>query len=972
VKCFVATIVVTGLLATPALRATGASDLSGHVVFNNAAVPGATVTSTRSDRTVSTVTDEEGAFRFANLDDGAWTIRVEMLGFVPVSRDVTVPLTGPPLSVTLTLRRYEDMFANLVPAAGRASAPDATAKAEDDPGIINGSLINGAASVFAQARAFGNNRPRTGAIYNGGVSAVLGNSAWNARPFSFGGTAAPAPSYGDVQLGFTLAGPLKIPWLVRYGPQTMIGYQHGAVHNATTESAFMPTAAERAGDFSGIAGQVRDPLTGQLFAGNTIPSSRISPQAAALLAYYPLPNTTTATGANFQRPVVSAPTRDSVQVSMSQNVSRVAMLTGTFAFERALTDSNNLFDFTDRSRQSSINAGLTWTRRFSTRLQVSLHYEFTRAGTTVTPFFAGRTNVSGDAGINGNSQDAVDWGPPALSFPDVAGLNDAEYQRSISLTHSGGAEASLRRGRHNLTFGGDLRRNHYDVWSQPDPRGTLSFTGAATGNAFADFLLGLPTTSAIAFGNTDARLRGSAYDAYIKDDFRVSSGLTLNVGVRWEYEAPFTEASGRLVNLDVALGFTAEQPVLATSPTGALTGRRYPTSLVRPDKRGFEPRLAASWRPALGSSLVIRASYGLYRNLGVFQPLALLLTQQPPFSETLSVENTPQTPLTLADPFPTSLQKTNTFAVDPGFRSGDVQEWQVSMQRDLPASLTVLVSYDGAKGRHLMQAFLPNTYPAGAVNPCPSCPAGFVYVTSNGSSMRNTAQFTLRRRLHSGLTASVQHTLSKSTDDAATLSSRTIAPGSLAVAQNWLDLGAERGPSSFDQRHIVTADVQYTTGEGIAGGTLIEGVWGTLFKDWTITSQFRRGSALPFTPVSFAAVAGTGIVGVRPALTGVSPAPVVPGSYANAAAYAAPPDGSWGNAGRNSVRGPAQFSLDADVARVFRLRGRRNLECRVTATNVFNHVTFSRIGSVITSPEFGLPTSANAMRRLQITMRMGF
>jgi hypothetical protein len=971
VNGLVAATIVAGVLATPGLQASGASDLSGRVVFHDVAVPGASVTASRSGRAVTTVTDEDGAFRFATLDDGAWTIRVEMLGFVPVSRDVTVPLTGPPLSVTLTLRRYEDMVAGLVQAAAPSSPPDAAAKAADDPDIINGSSINGAASVFAQARAFGNNRPRTGGFYNGGVSAQLGNSAWNARPFSFGGTAAPALSYGDTQLGFTLGGPLKIPWLIASGPQTKIGYQHGIVHDATSQSALMPTAAARTGDFSQIAAVVRDPLTGQAFAGNRIPSSRISPQAAALLAYYPLPNTTTI-GANYQAPVVAATTEDSLQVSMIGMTRRGATLAGSIAFERTLTDSTSLFGFSDRNRQSSINADLMWTRRLFGRLQVRLHYAFARAGTTVTPFFAGRTNVSGDAGIAGNSQSSVDWGPPTLSFPDVAGLNDAEYQRSITVAHSGGAEASIRRGRHNLTFGGDLRRTHHDVSSQPDPRGTLSFTGAAAGNAFADFLLGFPTTSAIAFGNTDARLRGFAYDAYIKDDFRVSSGLTLNVGLRWEYEAPFTEAFGRLVNLDVAPGFTAVQPVLATSPIGALTSVRYPTSLVRPDKRGFEPRLAASWRPALGSSLVVRASYGLYRNLGVYQPLALLLAQQPPFSNTLSVQNTAQTPLTLADPFPASLPKTNTFAVDPGFRSAGVQQWQLSMQHDLPASLTVLVSYDGAMGRHLTQAFLPNTYPAGAMNPCPSCPAAFVYVTSNGSSLRNTAQFTLRRRLHSGLTASVQYTLSKSTDDAATFASRTIAPGSLAVAQNWLDLGAERGPSSFDQRHVVTAQVQYTTGQGTAGGTLVDGVRGALFKDWTITSEFRRGSGLPFTPVWFAAVAGTGIVGVRPALTGVSPAPVAAGSYANAAAYGAPPDGGWGNAGRNSIRGPAQFSLDVAVARVFRLRGRLNLECRVAATNVLNRVTFSRIDTVITSPQFGLPTATNAMRRLQVTTRLRF
>ncbi len=972
VKLVVAAVVIAGVFATPALQAFRASDLTGRVVFNDAGVPGATVTANRSGRTVSTVTDEDGAFRLAALEDGAWTVKVEMPGFVPMSLSVTMPPTGPPLEITLALRRYDDMAAELVKApAALAAPPDDLVKAEDDPDIINGSSINGAASVFAQARAFGNNRPRVNPIYTGALNAVLGNSAWNARPFSFGDAARPDPSYGDVQLGVGVTGPLKIPWLVTYGPQTTVGYQHGVQHNATTQSAFMPTLAERAGDFSGFAGVVRDPLTGLPFPGNRIPLSRISPQAAALLAYYPPPNTT-ADGANFQAPLVSRTTRDHVQTSMSRSMTRTTTLGGTFAFDRTLTDSTNLFGFSDRSRQSSINAGLTWRRTFSTRLQVRVQYAFTRMSTTVSPFFAGRTNVSGEAGIMGNSQDAVDWGPPTLSFPDVAGLNDVEYERSAARSHAGGAEVSLRSGRHDLTFGGDVRWNHDDVSSQPDPRGTLSFTGAATGNAFADFLLGLPTTSAIAFGNTDARLRGASYDAYLKDDFRIAAGLTVNLGVRWEYEAPVTEASGRLVNLDVAPDFAATEPVLASRPTGPLTGTRYPASFVRPDRLGLEPRLAASWRPSLGSSLVIRASYGLYRNLGVYQPLALLLAQQPPFSKTLSVESTPDAPLALDNPFPSALSNTNTFAVDPDFRPGGVQQWQVSAQRDLPGSLTVLASYDGAKGRHLMQAFLPNTYPAGADNPCPACHAGFVYVTSNGSSLRHTAQFTLRRRLHSGLTASVQYTLSKSTDDAATFSSRTIAPGSLAVAQDWLDLGAERGPSSFDQRHVVAVQVQYTTGQGIAGGTLIDGLWGRLFKDWTITGDLTRGSGLPFTPVSFAAVGGTGIVGVRPALTGVSPAPVAPGSFANAAAYAAPPDGQWGNAGRNSIRGPSQFSLDATVARVFRLHGRMNVECRVAVTNLLNHVTFSRIDTVITSPQFGLPTSANAMRRLQISMRLGF
>jgi hypothetical protein len=326
----------------------------------------------------------------------------------------------------------------------------------------------------------------------------------------------------------------------------------------------------------------------------------------------------------------------------------------------------------------------------------------------------------------------------------------------------------------------------------------------------------------------------------------------------------------------------------------------------------------------------------------------------------------------LANPFPSSLPSAPTFAIDPDFRAGLVHSWSLSLQRDLPASLTIVAAYFGDRGTHLMQASLPNTYPAGAADPCPTCPSGFVYVTSHGTSTRHAAQFTLRRRLYAGFTATVQYTLAKSIDDAATFNNAVMRPTSLSIAQNWLDLAAERGPSPFDQRHLVAVQAQYTTGVGVVGGTLLDGFWGTLHKDWTLTSQLTTGSGLPFTPVSFVEVGGAGVVGVRPSLTGVSAAPVTPGSYVNPAAFSSPTPGTWGTAGRNSLRGPKPFSLDASLARVFRLRGRLNLEWRIAATNVLNRVTFSAVNPVVTSPQFGLPTVANQMRRVQMTFRLRF
>ncbi len=589
---------VAGVILTIAIQAVSTGqELTGQFLFSGQAVPGATVVATRGGREIIATSDEAGRFLFTTLDDGAWTLRVEMLGFVTESREITVPFAGPPITWALRMRPYEEIIgqAAAAPPSVVAAASTAAAAGEepiDFADVINGSVNNGAATPFAQPRAFGNNRPSSGALYTGAVTASLGNSAWNARPFSFTDSAMPPPSYGDVQLGFVLSGPLRIPRLLRSGPQSYLSYQRGVTHSATTQSAVVPTAAERSGNFSGSTQTVNDPLTGLPFTGNVVPSPRISPQALALMAYYPHASASASTPVNYQRALLSEITQDQLQLGTTIPVSNRTTLTAALAFQRTVADSANLFDFTDTSRESALDAAVTWARRFNPRLSLRLRYQFTRAARNLSPFFANRTNVSGDAGIAGTSQDPLHWGPPTLLFPDVADLRDGSYRDSVGHTHAAGAEISHRRGRHYLTFGGDLRRSTLDVSSSADPRGTLAFTGAASGHAFADFLLGLPTTSAIALAHAPAQLRGPTYDAYVVDDFRMRGGLTLNLGVRWEYEAPLTEASGRLVNLDVAPDFRAVRPVLAGEPRGSLTGRLVP-NLARSSRQ--EGSAATPW-----------------------------------------------------------------------------------------------------------------------------------------------------------------------------------------------------------------------------------------------------------------------------------------------------------------------------------------------------------------------------------------
>ncbi|MGA8598586.1 MAG: TonB-dependent receptor, partial [Bryobacteraceae bacterium] len=192
-------------------------------------------------------------------------------------------------------------------------------------------------------------------------------------------------------------------------------------------------------------------------------------------------------------------------------------------------------------------------------------------------------------------------------------------------------------------------------------------------------------------------------------------------------------------------------------------------------------------------------------------------------------------------------------------------------------------------------------------------------------------------------------------------------------AQNWLNLSAERSLSNFDQRHLLTAQLQYTTGMGMAGGTLLSGWRGALLKEWTFATQITAGTGLQLTPEYLAAVPGTGVTdAIRGNYTGAPLYAAPSGLFLNPAAYAAPLPGQWGNAGRNSITGPAQFALNASMGRTFRLSDRFNLDVRADSTNAFNNVTYQSWNTIVNGTQFGLPTAANAMRSVELTMRLRF
>jgi len=1029
--------VVWSMMLLCASYLAAASEYHGQVTYGGLPVPGATVTATQGTKKITTSSDQGGVYSFDDLPDGQWKLQIEMQCFSTIQSEIAITPNTPPGKWELTPLPLDQLMAQtkltqapptfqpilVAPEAKKPNgstaanttaeipkAPDEQSQQANDGFLVNGSVNNAATSQYALDRAFGNRRPNSKSLYNGGLMAIIGNSALNARTYSLSGLESPKPFYNLITGAFTVGGPIKIPHLLPHGPTFFAGYQWTRNQTAQNETGIVPTQAERTGNLSGLVNPQGQPVTfvnpatGLPFANDQVP---VSPQAQALLELYPAPNIAGNSLYNYQVPALSSSHQDVVQSRLDKTLGRKDQLNGGFNLQSMRAGSVNLFGFVDTTNTLGINTNINWSHRFSPHLFGYTSYHFSRLRTLIAPEFEGRENISGTAGINENDQSPAEWGPPALSFSSgIAGLSDANSAFNRNRTDSFSVSAGIYRGHHNITAGGDFRKQQYNDLYEQNPRGAFAFTGAATqeastngaGSDLADFLLGIPDTSSIAYGNADKYFRQPVFDAYATDDWRVMSILTINAGIRYEYGAPITEIHGRLVNLDVTPDFASAASVLGSDPVGSLTGMHYPKSLVRPDRLGYEPRIGISWRPIPASTVVVRAGYGVYHDTSVYLDSAQQLAQQAPLSTSLNVQNSAACPLTLAHGFmPCSLVSSDTYAIDPNFRVGYAQTWQLAVQRDLPFALQMTATYLGVKGTRGVQEFLPNTYPIGAMNPCPSCPIGFEYRTSGGDSTRESGQLQLRRRLRAGFTASLLYTYSKSIDDDAFLGGQghviagiasqgasetaQASSPSASIAQNWLNLPGERSLSTFDQRHLLNVQAQYTSGQGLEGGTLLGGWTGRALKEWTLLTSIKVGTGMPESPSYLAAVPGTGFYNIiRPSLTGAniySPGPGAgpgssPGVHLNPAAYTSPAPGEWGTAARDSITGPSQFSLDTSLERTFRPTTKFNLVARVDATNLLNHAVFTGWVTAVNSAQFGVPAGVNSMRSLQTTIRLRF
>lgn len=836
---------------------------------------------------------------------------------------------------------------------------------------------------------FGNARHDPRSTYNGNLFFSLDNSAWDARTYSVTGAQVDKPAYAEARGGFMFGGPLRIPKLISADKRVFFMVNYFAQRNRTgviSQPVNMPTALERIGDFSSTVVQgtpftIYDPATGAPFPGNKIPASRISPTASALMAYYPQPNLPFA-ARNYQTSWSGTNNSDNLNARISNfRIGSKDRLEGGIGYQSRSSTTPNLFQFIDTGSGRGINAHIGWSRNITTRLINNVRFMFSRNRELSSPYFANRENVAAALNIAGTSQNPMNWGPPNLNFTNYAGLTDGNASLNRTQTGSAGESLLWIHGSHNFSFGAEYRRQQFNQFADSNGRGTYAFNGSATsllpggvaqsgtGYDLADFLLGMPSTGSIRYGNPDKYFRGSGYSLHVNDDWRIGAKLSLVSGLRWDYAMPMTELYNRLAGLDVAPGFTSAAAV-QPGQEGAWSGR-LPDALIHPDRNNFSPRLGFAWRPLTNGSLVIRGGYGVYYNTSVYNTIAGNMAQQPPFARVLSVSSSAAAPLSIENGFLLASDRASavTYAIDPNYRIGYAQTWSFSVQNDLPFGMFGTIGYLGTKGTRLDQQFIPNSVAPGAAESL--LPHGFIYETSNGNSIYHAAQFQLVRRFRSGFSGHASYQFSKSIDNAGTGGR---GQGGTPVAQNWLDLSAERGLSSFDARHNLSLQLQYSTAMGMQGGTLASGWRAALMKDWTFGANISIRSGSPFTALiggNRSQVGGTAVGNtVRASATGL---PVdAAGMLFNTAAFTTTAAGEWGNAGRNTIPGPSVFFLNGSVGRIFRIGERRSIDLQLQAQNVLNHVTITSWGTVLGSNNYGLATGAANMRKLTAHFRLRF
>ncbi len=834
---------------------------------------------------------------------------------------------------------------------------------------------------------------------HGSLFEFVRNDIFNAKNF-FDSAAAPIPPFRQNQFGASLGGPVR-----KNQTFFFLSYEAQRIRKSLTQTFSVPTAAMRAGNFTGLP-VIFDPNNGrQPFLNNQIPTQRLDPVAVALLAQIPLPNlpgiaqNLLATGEQRINGNQYTARLDHQFSAKDTTFLRASLFDAREAdpFGSSVLQESLLPGFGRNLSTHAINGAASWTHAFNASLLNEARFGFlTTDGGQTSPNagnpFAART------GIQGVTTNPLDLGYPQVSFGgQFSTMGDpALFTFRDNRDFEFYDNVIWHKGTHTVKFGVYFMHFNLDTANPNNARGVFSFTprwtssapGLTNGNAFADFLLGDPTTAQAGLGRAALDANTNWAHLYIQDNWQVTSHLKIDVGIRYEYNQNMTDANNQIAAIDtsvpggrfvIASDAAGNISPLASAllpfmPTPFVTSAAagWNNSLLVPRSLRLAPRAGLAWAPG-NSKTVIRAGFGIYPNQAAYS-IVTNLAQNLPFFVTKTVN----APTAIAPTFSTENALATTALgtvggnnLDHTFKIEYNEVWNFNVERELTPNTVLSAAYIGSRTVHadsgtVLNVPVPGPGAIPARRPIPQL-AQISDIRWNGWATYNAFTLAAKRRFTRGLMFDANWTWSHSLDDAsdpgATLNETNLP-------QNVYDLANEKASSSFDHRHRVVVSFIYQ----LPFARKLTGVTHTLLGDWQLSGNFTAQSGAPFTVniASDQANIGAGPA-QRPNLSGdPNNGPKNTQQWFTTSLFSLPALDTFGTAPRNAVIGPNLRNFDLALQKGIRLTESTKLEFRAEAYNLFNHPNFNIPNRTAFTANFGSISSAQDSRQVQLALKLLF
>jgi hypothetical protein len=805
---------------------------------------------------------------------------------------------------------------------------------------------------------------------HGTLSEFLQHDSLGARGYFEDRSTPPNPRRRD-QFGFQMDGPVFIPKLYDGRNRTffMMAYEGIREKETTTSISSVPTALMRQGNFSEISAAIRNPLSGQPFAGNMIPASMISPQARRVLDLFPLPNRP-GTGSNLVATGRTVDDTNQILTRVDQNIGNKVRLYVRYNWQEQFDTTINAIPAAGSGGPNvNRNTLVAYTHTFSSRLLNDFRIGYHSVYDDNLNYFHlnGLTDAGASLGIPGFDGDVRynNAGIPTFTITGFSGLggggtNWYQFDRTFQFSNV----LAYTRESHNIRTGFDARRLETGRRAANSPRGSFTFNGDMTGYSVADLVLGLPRNVTTPVDQLQGHVGGWRTGYFINDTWQASRNLTLNLGVRYELHTPVRTFEG------FASMLNAERTGLIPTSFPAKGFEFH-----EPNRRDFAPRIGAAYR--LGEKTVLRSGFGIYYNPNQMNTFTFL-TNNPPLAAEFTFVSLPNNPtLSLASPFgvvgpggPPNVTSPNRHL--PNARK---DQWSFDVQRELWNGTALDIQYLGSHTSNLDRSFFVNT-PApgpGAIDARrPNQNFRVIRLIQNDLYANyHAVSIILRQRMTRGLQANAHYTWSR-TRDVGTNSNGGSSqnPG----VDPFTQIERDYGIADWDVPHRFVASYIYDVPFfKDSGNPFLRYV----VSGWQIGGITTLESGRPFGVTIQGDRANTGIGNQRPDLVGPIPSlscqsnPTGPGriNCIDASAFSLPAQFTYGNAPRNLLRGPGDIITDLSLAKNFPIGGRTRFQLRADIFNAFNRVNFANPNGVFGTANFGRITAAetgSTMRRVEL------